>query len=155
VAGYAHFGFRDPIFLEEKSRLAVPSLANGYPNSLVHLYQCLQNAARRGLEGVVAELGMFRGGTTMFMSKVMERLKANWCIIGFDTSTGFPSRRSPLDMYDHADLNANNLTAVTNYLENRNIEIVPGDIAETCVRLKEEPLVVTFFDPDNYTPAAK
>jgi O-methyltransferase len=72
----------------------VPSLANGYPNSLVHLYQCLANAARLGLSGAVAEFGMFKGGTTMFLSRVIKRLGASWPVIGFDTFGGFPPRRS-------------------------------------------------------------
>ena len=77
VAGYGHLGFRDAVFEEERAQLLVPSLANGYPNSLVHLYQCLVNAARLGLSGVVAEFGMFKGGTTMFLSRVIERLGAS------------------------------------------------------------------------------
>src|SRR6266851_44140 len=45
VAGYGHLAFRDPLFDEELTQLLVPSLANGYPLSLVHLYQCLASAA--------------------------------------------------------------------------------------------------------------
>lgn len=78
VAGYGHLGFRDRVFEDERAQLLVPSLANGYPNSLVHLYQCLANAARLGLSGVVAEFGMFKGGTTMFLSRIIERLGAKW-----------------------------------------------------------------------------
>jgi O-methyltransferase len=131
----------------------VPSLANGYPNSLVHLYQCLANAARLGLSGVVAEFGMFKGGTTMFLSKVIERLGASWPVIGFDTFGGFPPRCSPLDMYDHPGCVFTDLAAVRRYLDGRNIEIVPGDITDTCRRLEEEDLVLTFIDTDNYSPA--
>lgn len=154
VAGYEHLAFRDRVFEEERAQLLVPSLANGYPNSLVHLYQCLVNAARLGLSGVVAELGMFKGGTTMFLSKVIERLRATWPVIAFDTFGGFPPRRSPLDMYDHPDCVFTNLAVVRRYLDGRDIEIIAGDIAETCRRLEGEDLVLTFIDTDNYTPAA-
>ena len=153
VAGYGHLGFRDAVFDEELAQLLVPSLANGYPHSLVHLHQCLANAARLGLAGVVAEFGMFKGGTTMFLSKVIERLGANWPVIGFDTFGGFPPRRSPLDMYDHPDCVFTDLPAVRRYLDGRDIEIVAGDIAGTCGRLEREDLVLTFIDTDNYTPA--
>lgn len=153
VAGYGHLGFRDTIFEEEQAQLLVPSLANGYPNSLVHLYQCLVNAARLRLSGVVAEFGMFKGGTTMFLSRVVERLGATWPVIGFDTFGGFPPRRSPLDMYDHPGCVFTDLSAVRRYLDGRDIEIVPGDIATTCRRLEREDLVLTFIDTDNYTPA--
>jgi O-methyltransferase len=153
VAGYGHLGFRDAVFDQEQEHLLVPSLANGYPNSLVHLYQCLANAARLGLSGVVAEFGMFKGGTTMFLSKVVERLGASWPVIGFDTFGGFPPRRSPLDMYDHPDCVFTDLAAVRRYLDGRDVEIIAGDITQTCVRLEGKDLVLTFIDTDNYTPA--
>ncbi len=153
VAGYGHLGFRDAVFEEERAQLLVPSLANGYPHSLVHLYQCLVNAARLGLSGVVAEFGMFKGGTTMFLSRVIEWLGAAWPVIGFDTFGGFPPRRSPLDMYDHPGCVFTDLAAVRRYLDGRDIEIVSGDIAATCGRLEREDLVLTFIDTDNYTPA--
>jgi O-methyltransferase len=153
VAGYGHLGFRDAVFEEEQAQLLVPSLANGYPHSLIHLYQCLVNAARLGLSGVVAEFGMFKVGTTMFLSKVIERLGTSWPVIGFDTFGGFPPRRSPLDMYDHPGCVFTDLAAVRRYLDGRDIEIVAGDIAATCGRLEGEDLVLTFIDTDNYTPA--
>ncbi len=153
VAGYGHFEFRDPIFQEELSQLLVPSFANGYPHTLTHIFQCLKNAARLGLHGTVAEFGMFKGGTTMFMSRIIERLGMNWPIIGFDSFSGFPPRRSPLDMYNHPDCFFSDLDAVRRYLDGRNIEIVSGDIVETCHRIANQDLVLTFIDTDNYTPA--
>lgn len=154
VAGYGHLKFRDAVFQEELAKLLVPSLANGYPNTLTHLYQCLRNAARLELNGVVAEFGMFKGGTTMFISRIVERLGVDWPVIGFDTFEGFPARRSPLDMYDHQDCVFTDLAAVRRYLAGRNVKIVAGDIVETSRRLADEELVLTFIDTDNYTPAA-
>lgn len=153
IAGYGHLAFRDPIFQGELAQLLVPSLANGYPNSLVHLYQCLFNAARLSLRGVVVEFGMYKGGTTMFLSRVIERLGQDWQVIGFDTFDGFPPRRSPLDMYDHPDCVFTDLPAVHRYLSGRNVEIISGDIVETCKRLEAEDLILTFMDTDNYSPA--
>lgn len=153
IAGYGHFKFRDSAFRELLGQLLVPSLANGYPNTQTHLYQCLANAARLGLSGVVAEFGMFKGGTTMLLSRTIERLGKDWRVIGFDTFGGFPPRRSILDMYSHPDCVFTDLPAVRQALVGRNVEIVPGDIVETCHRLDKEDLVVTFVDTDNYTPA--
>src|SRR5579875_3467718 len=153
VAGYGHFEFSDPIFQEELSQLLVPSFATGYPHTLTHIYQCLRNAARLELDGIVAEFGMFKGGTTMFMSRIIERLGMEWPIIGFDTFSGFPPRRSPLDMYSHPGCVFSDLEAVRRYLDGRNIEIVSGDIVETCHRIADQDLVLTFIDTDNYTPA--
>jgi O-methyltransferase len=153
VAGYGHLKYRDPVYLQELAGLLVPSLANGYPNTLPHLHQCLANAARLGLRGVVAESGMFKGGTTMFLSRLIERLGADWPVVGFDTFDGFPPRRSPLDMYDHPDCVFTDLAAVRRYLADRAVEIVPGDIVTTARRLVDEDLVCTFIDTDNYTSA--
>ena len=153
MAGYGHLTFRDELFHEELDQLLVPSLANGYPNTLTHLYQCLTNAARLGINGAVAEFGMFKGGTTMFLSRIIEKLGMDWLVIGFDTFGGFPPRRSPLDMYDHPDCTFADLSAVKRYLDGRNIEIVVGDIVETCNRLNGEELVLSFIDTDNYNSA--
>lgn len=153
VAGYAHFQFRDPVYLEELARLLVPSLANGYPGSLPHLYQCLVNAARLALRGVVVEFGMFKGGTTMFLSRVVERLGMDWRVIGFDTFAGFPPRRNALDMYDHPGCEFSDLLTVRRYLAGRNVEIIAGDIVHTASRLRHESLVLTFVDTDNYSSA--
>lgn len=154
IAGYGHLSFRDQIFREEMAQLLVPSLANGYPNTLPHLYQCLVNAARLDLRGVVAEFGMFKGGTTMFLSRIIERLGRDWPVIGFDTFSGFPPRRSPLDMYDHPECVFTDLPAVRRYLEGRNVTIIPGDIVKTSKELETEDLVLSFIDTDNYSSAS-
>jgi O-methyltransferase len=96
---------------------------------------------------------MFKGGTTMFLSRVIERLGRDWLVIGLDTFSGFPPRRSPLDMYDHPDCVFADLPTVRRYLDGRNIEIVPGDILETCTRLAKENIVLSFIDTDNYSSA--
>lgn len=154
VGGYGHFKFRDAAFRELQAGLLVPSFANGYPYTLTHLYQCLKNAARLELAGVVAEFGMFKGGTTMFLSRAIEHFGCMWPVIGFDTFEGFPPRRSILDMYDHPDCVFSDLPAVKRYFEGRQVEIVSGDIAQTCHRLDREDIVLSFMDTDNYTPAA-
>ena len=155
IAGYGHLAFRDKIFYEEYAQLLVPSLANGYPNTLIHIYQCLKNAARLNLEGIVVELGMFKGGTTMFISRVIERLGMNWSVYGFDTFDGFPPRRSPLDMYAHPDCVFTDVDSVKRYLEGRNVEIVVGDIYETYIQLENKNIILCFFDTDNYSSSAK
>ena len=153
LGGYGHFAFSDPAFSRIAGSLLVPSLANGYPNTLIHLYQCLVNADSLGLEGVVAEFGMFKGGTTMFLSRVVEQLGRSWRVIGFDTFDGFPPPRSPLDMYAHPDCVFTDVAQSRRYLEGRNVEIVEGDVVATASRLAAESVVLTFMDTDNYTSA--
>ena len=155
IAGYGHLAFRDKIFNEEYAQLLVPSLANGYPNTLIHIYQCLKSAARLNLDGIVVEFGMFKGGTTMFVSRIIERLGMSWPVYGFDTFAGFPPRRSPLDMYAHPDCIFTDLDSVKRYLEGRNVEIVVGDIYETYMQLENKNIILCFFDTDNYSSSAK
>jgi hypothetical protein len=65
---------------------------------------------------------MFKGGTTMFLSRVIERLGQPWSVIGFDSFAGFPPRRSALDMYDHPDCVFTDLEAVRRHVAGRAIE---------------------------------
>lgn len=153
VAGYGHLAFRDHLFDEVRGQLVVPSIANGYPNCLVHIYQCLRNAARLELTGAVVEFGMFKGGTTLFMAEVVRRLGRDWPVIGFDTFAGFPPRRSALDMYDHPDCVFTDLDAVRRLVEPRGIRIVTGDIVETAATLDEQHVVLSFIDTDNHSSA--
>ena len=153
VSGYGHFAFRDDEFDTLRSGLFVPSLANGYPNSLTHLYQCLKNAARLNLEGVVAEFGMFKGGTTVFLAKAVKHFRMSCRVIGFDTFEGFPGRVTFLDMYAHPGCECRDLEEVRRYVEPYGVEVVPGNIVQTCTQLKGQPIVLTFMDTDNYTPA--
>lgn len=153
IGGYAHFEFVDEAFDRARQNPYVTSLANGYPNCLVHIYQCLQNAHRRGLQGVVAEFGMFKGGTTMLISRFIEEIGATWKVFGFDTFGGFPPQRSPLDMYSHPDCVFTNEGIVRAVFNGRNVEVVAGDIVETVSKLRDENLVFSFVDTDNYTSA--
>lgn len=154
VGGYGHFAFRDRAFLRIVRDALVPSLANGYPNCLIHLYQCLRTAARLGVEGVVVEFGMFRGGTTMLLSRFVEEVGAHWKVIGFDTFDGFPEARSILDMYAHADCVFRDESSVRGYLRDRDVEIVAGDVVDTVERLADEKVVLAFIDTDNHTSAS-
>jgi O-methyltransferase len=153
VSGYTQFGFRDPLLDEVLALTPIPSLANGYPDILIHIYQCLRNAARLGLRGVVAEFGMFKGGTTMVMAQLIELLGTGWPVIGFDSFQGFPPRVSALDMYDDPGCRFDDVELIRSYLSRWAVEIVAGDIVETAGRLLHEDLVLTFIDTDNFTAA--
>jgi hypothetical protein len=153
IGGFSHFEFDDPVFAEIKRDLFIPSFANGYRHCLVHIYQCLHNAHRRGLQGVVAEFGMFKGGTTMLISRFIEALGTDWKVYGFDTFGGFPAKRSPLDMYSHPDCVFLDVNLVRTVFAGRNVEVVEGDVVETVSRLSGEDLVLSFVDTDNFTSA--
>ena len=121
---------------------------------MIHLFQCLQTAARLGLKGIVAELGMFKGGTTALLAQFSHELGQSWKIIGFDTFAGFPPRRNVLDMYDHPGCHFTDEQAVRSHVERLGIEVVSGDIVATVGRLAKEQIVLAFIDTDNFTPAS-
>jgi O-methyltransferase len=154
LGGFNHFRFRDANFERMIASSLVPSFANGYPNTLIHIYQCLCNAARQKLEGVVAEFGMFKGGTTMLLSRFIETLGQDWKVYGFDTFDGFPAPRSPLDMYDHPDCVFLDIDVVNQLFAGRNVEIIPGDVIQTVQSLRDKDVVLAFIDTDNYTSAS-
>lgn len=153
VAGYGNLSFQDPAFSALVQSTLVPSLANGNPHSLVHLFQCIENAARLNLEGVVVEFGVFKGGTTMMLSRFIEHFGRSWKVIGFDTFGGFPPKQSPLDMYAHPDCVFTDEAAVRRYLSDRNVELVSGNLVDTVQMLRTENVVLAFIDTDNYTPS--
>jgi hypothetical protein len=153
LSGYGHFAFRDPVFEEVAQNSLVPSLANGYPHTLTHLYQCLKNAARLDLDGVVVEFGIFKGGTTMLLSQFIEHLGRSWKVIGFDSFSGFPPKRSILDMYNHPDCVFRDEARVRQFLAGRNVEIVSGDIVNEVARLEGDKVILAFIDTDNYSSA--
>ena len=81
---------------------------------------------------------MFKGGTTMLISRFIEAIGATWKVYGFDTFDGFPPRRSPLDMYDHPDCVFLDGDRVRAMFAGRNVEIVAGDVVETVGVLANE-----------------
>lgn len=106
------------------------------------------------LSGVVAEFGMFKGGTTMLISRFIEEIGASWKVYGFDTFDGFPDRRSALDMYNHPDCVFTDTELVRAVFKGRNVEVVAGDVVDKVSRLADEDLVLSFVDTDNYTSAS-
>lgn len=90
VCGDRHYEFNDPIFAAIVSSCHLKSKAGGYPHMLIHLYQALRHISARKLQGSVAEFGVFQGGTTVFMAKVLRKFGSDSKIYGFDTFAGFP-----------------------------------------------------------------
>jgi O-methyltransferase len=150
-AGNANYEFADPAFYEIVKSCSVKSKAGGYPNMLIHLFQCLKYIAERKLQGDVAEFGVYQGGTTVFMAKVLKYFKHNCHIYGFDTFHGFPSRKHFLDMYSDEKCEFHDYETVARYCAPYNIELIIGDISETYTKLRDVDLVLTFFDTDNYS----
>jgi hypothetical protein len=155
LGGRANYEFEDPVYQQLQRSCPVKSKAGGYAYMLVHLYQSLQYVAMRKLQGNVAEFGVYQGGTTVFMAKVLQHYGHAGRIYGFDTFSGFPQRKSALDIYRDTKCEFPDYEAVRNYCSPYNIELIQGDICETYTRLRDIPLVLSFFDTDNYSPTRR
>lgn len=152
ISGTGHLVFRDKLFEDVLSSLLAPSHAYGYRDMLVHIYQALQYLAHRRLGGAIAEFGVYKAGTTVFIAKALRQLGVEAKIYAFDTFAGFPARRSVLDLFkDPRDVFLD-YEAVARMCEPYDIKFVTGDISETFDILKGVPLMFSFFDTDNYSP---
>lgn len=155
IGGSGHFDFNDEMFEELNAPALVPSYATGHPHTKVHLFQCLRAASIAGLTGAIVEFGAFKGGTTAWLARVSKRLGLAGPIIGFDSWSGFPPRRSVRDLYVHDRCVFTDVDAVRKYVEPFEVELVVGDISNTvATRLSETPILLAFVDTDNYSPAA-
>lgn len=150
-SGDSNYDFNDPVFYEIVRSCPVKSKAGGYSSMLIHLFQALKSVAERNLQGDVAEFGIFQGGTTVFMAKVLKYYGHPGRIYAFDTFTGFPPRKSVMDNYSDKKCEFQDQKVVAAYCSPFNIELVPGDICETYTKLHGIPLALSFFDTDNYS----
>ena len=154
-SGDANYDFADPVFFRILASCPVPSKAGGYPQMLVHLYQALRHIAARGLSGHVAEFGVYQGGTTVFMAKVLQHFGHTARVYGFDTFEGFPHKSHVLDTYHDPKCEFHDYETVRRYCQPYNIELIQGDIRKTCLCLRDVPLALTFCDTDSYTATKK
>lgn len=152
MAGNRHLEFNDPLFQEIRSSCMVSSRAAGYQDMLAHIYQSIVYIAERGLKGSFVEFGVYKAGTTVFLAKTLQRLNVDSKIYAFDTFSGFPPKKSLLDLYSDQHDEFSDFEAISAYCSGYPIELIRGDIGETYRRLEGVPLVFTFFDTDNYTP---
>lgn len=152
MAGAGHLKFRDKLYDETLKTSVVSPRAFGYQNMLIHLYQSLLYIKKHNLEGDIAEFGVYRGGTTVFLAKIIQSIGMKSRIFGFDTFSGFPKARSVLDMYNDPHDEFFDYEEVAHYCKSFDIELIKGDINETYHRLKDTKLVLSFFDTDNYSP---
>jgi hypothetical protein len=132
MAGTENYEFRDSTFDRLVRESYVKSHAGGYSNMLVHLYQCLRYILQRGLQGDVAEFGVYKAGTTSFIARCLKEFDHNATVFGFDTFAGFPKRRSVLDTHaDPEDEYLDQPTVQAQCDRYPNIRLIAGDIAET------------------------
>ncbi|MCL0058953.1 TylF/MycF family methyltransferase [Dehalococcoidia bacterium] len=150
--GNKNYEFSDSLFQEIIDSLPVKSKAGGYPFMLIHIYQSLIHVIKNNIPGDVVEIGTFQGGTTVFMAKVIKALGSDKKIFSFDTFSGYPESKNPLDLFKDKKCEFSDYDFVKNYCKPYKIELIRGNIVETINTLKGEKISFSFFDTDNYTP---
>lgn len=153
MSGVRHLDFQDPAFDKIVRSCLVKSYATGYPNTLIHIFQSIRYLSESGLHGHVAEFGIFKGGTIVFIAKTLEYFGFRDAeIYGFDIFEGFPTSRTVFDQYANPKCEFHDFESVSEYCERYGIRVIKGDICETHQQLAGVPLMFSFFDTDNYSP---
>lgn len=151
--GTHNFFFSDPDFHRIKKSCITKSYANGYQNSLIHIYQSLKYLCENNYQGDVVEFGVFRAGTIVFISKVLEHFgRKDVKVYGFDIFNETPRNNSVFNLYKHSKVEITDYEAVIDHCKRYGIEIIKGDICDTYKFIEDKDLMFAFFDTDVYTP---
>ena len=153
MAGVEHLDFMDAAYERIRESLLVNSRAAGYPLMSTHLFQAIKYVAGRGLVGDVAEFGVYKGGTAVFLARMIQHFGLGSRVLAFDTFYGFPTRSNFLDLYEDPHDAFCEYDEVSRYCAGHRIQLIRGDIRDTYKILDGTPLVLSFFDTDNYSPA--
>ena len=109
-----------------------------------NLAELMRHAGR--VEGQVAELGVFRGGTARLAAQVLSHKTIHL----FDTFEGLPKPDPSKDMMKEGELKAD-LEQVEKFLSDlNNVKIHPGLFPETAADLHDEKFCFVHVDADIY-----
>jgi hypothetical protein len=154
VAGTAHQQKVEARVHRLTEHLPIQSFAIGYPGVKEHMYDILAAKRRSGAEGYVAELGVFEGGTLLFLKNVIKELGFKETkLVGFDTFDTFPKPTKLLDQFFMEEFTCKHGEATIQLLRSEGIEVVQGNIIDTYRWLEDTSLLLTFIDTDNYSSA--
>jgi O-methyltransferase len=134
----------DQEFLAELRQIAGRTLVD--PSRLYVLFQLAKRA--RSVPGAVAEIGVYRGGTAKFLSRLFEGRKP---LFLFDTFAGMPDTHPEHDFHRRGDFADTSLESVQAFLSDcRNVAFHPGFFPETAVPVQGETFSLVHVDVDIY-----
>ncbi len=117
---------------------------------LYTLYQFTKSVIN--IEGDIAELGVYRGGSAKVLAKVIEKLNPTKNLLLFDTFEGFPSPDEKQDLFKKRDLSDTSYDEVKKYLSNfKNVTIYKGLFSDTFPNVTSEKFAFVHIDADLYS----
>lgn len=101
----------------------------------------------KNFKGEVAELGVYKGGTSKMISEIFKNKK----VYLFDTFNGMPITNDNLDLHKKGDFFDTSLKSVSDYLKNyKNIIFKEGFFPETTNGIENEKFCFVHIDADIY-----
>lgn len=116
-----------------------------------YLFRMFQSAKQvTELPGDVAEVGVYKGGGTMFLAKTFEH--TDKVIHAFDTFMGMPPVDADKDWHKEGDFSDTSLEKVGEYLSDcSNVRLYKGLFPETAEPIKDTKFCMVYIDCDIYT----
>jgi O-methyltransferase len=160
VFGASHHKVKDPREHEPFASLAAAVVENRttllYYDRLFSLYQGILNVMRSNEEHVnIAEVGVYRGGSTYFMASVIQDLFPNRATVhGFDTFEGHPGDiDKELEGSHHPGLFGDtSLEQVEKLLSDfENVHLHKGLFQDTCGVILDKRFSLVHMDVDIYS----
>lgn len=119
------------------------------PAKLFALYQFTRNAA--ALEGEVAELGVYKGGSARLLARIFAGRCPQKQILLFDTFAGLPAADRARDIYREGELADTSLEEVRAYLRDcPNVRFYKGLFADTLPAVRDHRFCLVHVDVDLY-----
>ncbi|OGI20714.1 MAG: hypothetical protein A3B68_09250 [Candidatus Melainabacteria bacterium RIFCSPHIGHO2_02_FULL_34_12] len=152
---YAHMGVRridrwnkDEFFLKLYHKVKDQTVLN--PNKLFELYQFAKSVCN--LEGNVAELGVFRGGSARMLAKLFEQYGSSKRVLLFDTFQGLPVSDKNEDIFQQGGISDTSFEGVGRYLKDcSNVLIYKGLFSETLPKIENSFFCFVHIDADLYS----
>ncbi len=132
------------LYKEVKGRTSLSSI------KLYTLYQLVKDVI--SLEGDIAELGVYRGGSAKALAKVIEKYNPDKNLLLFDTFEGFPEPDTKQDLFKKGDLSDTSYEEVKDYLNNyKFVSIYKGLFSDTLPTVVEKSYSFVHIDGDLYS----
>lgn len=145
----------DPIHLWEDEAVFNNFYKNITSNTVVDKKRCfmlfqLINQSLT-LDGDIAEIGVYRGGTAKLFAQIIESKKINKDINLFDTFDGMPETLKDKDFHKKGDFSTTSLEEVSKYLNShKQIKYYKGIFPQTSAPIKDKVFSFIHIDVDIY-----